>query len=130
MVANAALRRGSLQMSVDRIDDHGAPDVYDAGWRRARNERQCCACHETIRRGDRYAYNKTLFEGSWSAWCWCARCKTMIDHLDVRLADPDEECDPHLDCGHTYEERFDEPPPPEIARLAFLTPDEAQEMAR
>ena len=33
-------------------------------------------------------------------------------------------------CGHDWEDVFEGPPPPEVARLAFLTQEEAQrEMA-
>jgi hypothetical protein len=44
----------------------------------------------------------------------------LDDDLDDNTED--EYCDPELNCGHEYEERWKESPPPEIAALAFWLP--------
>lgn len=110
-------------MSVDCGDEY--PDVYSNGLRRARKEHECDACAETIRRGDRYHYTFCVFEGSANTTKRCARCELMYRAL-LPLIDDESTCDPELNCGHTFENNFGEAPPPELARLAFVTPDEAQ----
>jgi hypothetical protein len=100
-------------------------DVYRDGIRRARVAHKCSACGETIRRGDQYHYTFTVFEGSAETIKRCARCELMYRVL-VPIQSDDMACDPELKCGHTWEDNFREPPPPEVAALAFLTPDEAQ----
>lgn len=104
-------------------------DVYNKITRRARKEHDCCACHQTIRKGDRYVYVSSVYDGAVYTYKRCLRCEAMHSHLARKMAAdgetyefPDEE----LNCGHTYEERWETPPPPELVALAFMTPDEAQ----
>lgn len=92
---------------------------------RARKPRKCMACKETIRVGDRYYRFKGLFDRKWDVYERCARCQKLFDHLSDRMrGDSEEFCDPLLNCGHTYQERWREEPPPEIAALAFALPGE------
>lgn len=100
-------------------------DIYESAVRRSRRDRKCHACKETIRRGDRYHTDRVLFEGRWEATDRCARCETMFRILDPLMGSY-EVCAPELNCGHTWEQNFGEPPPVEIQALAFLTPSEAQ----
>lgn len=93
--------------------------------RTARKEHRCCACREPIRRGDRYNYVALLFDGDLSYFKRCVRCQTIYEHLSAKMDDsgePDEFCDEELNCGHTYEKRWEEPPPEHIAALAFWLP--------
>ena len=112
-------------MSVDCTD--GEPyDVYPTEHlRRARVAHKCDACGEAIRRGDRYSYTFSVFEGEPDTVKRCARCEMMYRAL-VPIQPEDTACDPELKCGHTWEDNFDGPPPDDVARLAFVTPDEAQ----
>jgi hypothetical protein len=112
-------------MSVDCTD--GEPfDVYPNNRiQRARVEHKCGACREPIRRGDMYSYTFAVFDGSPEAIKRCARCELLYRAL-VPIQPEDTACDPELNCGHTWEENFGDPPPEHVARLAFVTPDEAQ----
>lgn len=106
-----------------------ACDVYRVEIRKARKEHRCMACKETIRVGDRYASVHIVFEGEASTVKRCARCETIHRAIQAQWRSkgayemwPAE----RLDCGETWEDEHGDPPPPEIARLAFLTADEAQ----
>jgi hypothetical protein len=96
-------------------------------WRRARKEHRCFACHETIRAGDHYHYIAQMYEGDFNTYKHCARCRAMIDALFAAGA---SEVQWDLHCGTPWEEAFGGEPTPEIAALAFMTPDEAQMLAR
>ena len=99
--------------------------VWSDRWVVARKEHHCRACGETIRPGDRYHKTFYIFDGNPHETKRCARCETIFDHLSGRIAkegDCEEFCDERLACGHTYEERWREEPPPEIAALAFWLP--------
>lgn len=109
-------------MSCDVGDEY--PDVSREKLQRAQKEHRCCACKETIRRGDIYRYVMIIFEGEPESWKYCLRCAAMFDAVN-RALPGDQAPDPNLDCGHTWEELHGECPP-EIERLAFLTADEAQ----
>lgn len=112
-------------MSCECGDDY--PSVHSSGIRRARVEHKCSACSETIRRGDRYHYTFIVFDGEPDETKRCARCEVMYRALVAKHRGiEDFTCDPELKCGHTWEENFDDPLPPEMARLAFVTADEAQ----
>lgn len=112
-------------MSVDCFDSEPV-DVHQSGMRRARKEHRCHACRELIRRGDLYHYTFLVFEGETEQTKRCARCELMWRALSAKMTSGDEWCHEALDCGHSYRERFGEDPPEEIARLAFVTPAEAQ----
>src|SRR5579872_1590933 len=104
-------------------------EVWSEKIRRARKEHECSACKETIRRGDLYSYTFSVFEGSaQDALRRCARCEIIYRSL-INLHSEHgihSGVHPELDCGHSFREIFSEDPPPELARLAFLTASEAQ----
>lgn len=104
-----------------------APDEYSDVWnekqRKARVEHTCCACKETIRRGDVYRVTSSLYDGSWDTWAHCLRCAAMLDALGKRDGGTSAIA-MELDCGVVWED-----PPPEVAALAFLTKDEIQALA-
>lgn len=56
-------------------------DVYNEREPRARVDHVCDACKDTIRRGDRYANVKVVFEGSAETIKRCLRCQRMHEHL-------------------------------------------------
>jgi hypothetical protein len=112
-------------MSVDIDSFDGPNEVATSKVQRARKEHKCDACGELIRRGDLYSYSFFVYDGATSTVKRCARCEVMFRELDERLPSG-EVCAVELDCGHTYEDNFREPPPPELAQLAFVTADEAQ----
>jgi hypothetical protein len=105
-------------------------DVETESYHKARKEHVCCACGETIRKGDRYRKTFVVFEGDVDTYKHCLRCATLMDAISKRIRDGERNYEEavawELDCGHTWQENFDEEPPEEIARLAFLTPDEMQ----
>lgn len=100
------------------------PSVSSEKWRRARKGHQCCACRETIRPGDRYHHLSGIWDGEPDAFKHCARCWHLFQILVDRA---DGEVSLRLDCGTPWGDVFD--PAEEPGDLAFLTPDEAQELA-
>ena len=96
--------------------------VQASEWRRARKAHDCCSCKEGIRPGELYHYTSQLFDGSWDSWKHCARCYAICKALWDSGA---ETIEYELNCGEIWED-----PPPAVARLAFLTRTEAQELAR
>jgi hypothetical protein len=111
-------------MSVDAGDEYA--EVWNEGYHRARKEHKCSACSETIRRGDLYSYTFSVFDGNTDTVKRCARCETMYQALLVLHRGGETTVDPELKCGHIFEEVFEKEPPPELARLAFMTPAEMQ----
>lgn len=98
---------------------------FEHGWRAAAMSLRCDACEIQIAIGDRYHWETWVFDGDDDASARCVRCQAIYEHLTERMrlgGDRDEFCAPALDCGDEYEERWDEPPPPEIAALAFWLP--------
>ena len=112
-------------MSVDTDSFDGPCDVWDEDVRRARKDRHCSACRETIHRGDLYHSTRQLYDGSWTTISRCARCETMYRFLGS-VQPSGEVCAERLDCGHEWAENFSGDPPIEVQALAFLTPAEAQ----
>ena len=105
--------------------DGDYPAVSTIEHRKARKPHKCGACHEAITPGRKYTLCKNLWEGSWYTWLRCERCQAIYEHLSGRMRvedDRDEYCDAELNCGDTYEERWDESPPEAIAALAFWRP--------
>jgi hypothetical protein len=94
----------------------------------AKKQHGCCACDDPIRPGDVYEYTFTKFEGEVSTFKHCLRCATLFHAIARRQREQGLDVGVQFDlgCGHSWEETFDEDPPPEIARLAFFTPEEAQ----
>ena len=108
-------------------DIDGYNEFESISYPRARKEHECCACKETIRRGDKYERFAFKWDGEFECLVRCLRCCAIAEACHARLADWNEEGVAYrLNCGHEWSERFEEEPPPEVARLAFLTPDEAQ----
>ncbi len=103
-------------MCSDDYDDVATVAAHE--WRRARKAHDCCACDEGIRPGERYHYTSQLFDGSWQSWKHCARCYAICTAL---WADGAGAIELELNCGEVWDD-----PPPEVARLAFLTRAEAQ----
>lgn len=99
--------------------------VYSERFPRARKPHVCDACRETIRIGDRYARVGTVFDNRAETIVRCLRCQTIHEHLRT-LGDGDSWPDERLDCGEEYESHWEQPPPAEIAALAFVTPDDMQ----
>jgi hypothetical protein len=110
---------------VSSFSDGESCEVTDDVWRKARKTHTCSACRETIAPGQRYHRTFYVFEGDPGVVIRCARCEAIYTHLNARMRDEGdhgEYCAAELDCGDTYEERWEEAPPPEIAALAFWLP--------
>lgn len=120
-------------MSVD-CDGGERPEVWNEKANRARIAHKCSACSETIRPGDLYHYTFYIFDGVSNTTRRCARCETLYRALVKLHAKEQPEVEdvtepgvhPELECGHTFEQVFKREPPPQLARLAFMTPDEMQ----
>jgi hypothetical protein len=118
-------------MSIDCYDGEPAT-VWNERRVRARKEHRCDACKYPILAGDTYIRDALLFDGSWDVVLRCLRCEAIYVHLEKVHAesrakyDHEDYPDRRLGCGHTYQERWGIEPPPEIARLAFLTAGEIQ----
>lgn len=115
-------------MSVDVFDAEAA-DIWQETSVRAAKDHTCSACKETIRRADFYVLHKILGDDSWTTVRRCLRCDAMYQALDAKIkvaTDHEEAADIRLNCGHEYKKRWGEEPPPELARLAFMTADEMQ----
>jgi hypothetical protein len=112
------------------MDACGPADVYKNVRRKASKAHACSACRDTIPAGHQYHAITIVDDGDVYTYKRCLRCEQIHAHLAARcraLKDwshhwPDEE----LNCGHSYEERWGEAPPEEIAALAFVTPEEMQ----
>jgi len=102
--------------------DFDEPSV-DLGrkWRKARKAHVCFACHEPISPGHYYHHSVMIFDGGIDVYKHCARCWMMIEAL---WAETGEAVEFGLDCGETWED-----PPDDVAALAFMTPEEAQQHA-
>jgi hypothetical protein len=110
-------------MSFDGCDD--VAEVWEQRKRRARKDHKCRACGIKIRRGDLYVYHFSLFEGQVDTVKRCLACDAIYEHL-CSITDFENQPMPALNCGHEYKEVHGREPPPEIARLAFMTPAEMQ----
>lgn len=106
--------------------DGERPSAWSETWRTARKEHRCCSCNERIRAGQRYHYCGGVWDGTGASYKHCARCWTLF-HALVNYSG-EESVDLLLDCGETWDSLYGEPPPEELAALAFLTPAEAQEL--
>ena len=114
-------------MSVDSTDCEPWTVPPDPRRQRARKDHVCSACSETIRRGDLYIYEFSVFDGNSDTVKRCLRCDAIYGHLvDRHRKIDDAHVDRELRCGHDYDEVFSEVPPEAVAALAFMTADEAQ----
>lgn len=100
-------------------------DVYDEHFPRARKAHVCSACEGPIRPGDIYARVGIVFQGEAESLKRCLGCQRIHEHLR-RLAVGEMWPDERLNCGEEYEDHWGEKPPEDIARIAFMTPDEMQ----
>lgn len=117
-------------MSVD-CDGGSHPSVWREKFRRARKEHDCEACGRRIERGEMYSYTFSVYDGNPSETVRCLRCDVLYQLLQEKIGratDGDECADPNLNCGHTWQQRWEEDPPPEVAMLAFYTPAEVAAM--
>ena len=107
---------------------HEIDEIYDAYGEarvRARKVHECDACGDPIRRGDLYTKVGIVWGRSAETVKRCLRCQAIHKHL--RALDPGNLWpDERLNCGEDYRDHWGDDPPPEIARLAFMTPDEMQ----
>lgn len=118
-------------MSVS-ADDCECPEFWRENITKARIAHKCSACREEIPPGSRYKKVVFLFEGAIDTIKRCSRCEAMYQHLLKRMRAQNKDRprwdaelpDASLDCGHTFEEVWKEPPPPDVAELAFLLPGE------
>jgi len=91
-------------------------------WRAAAKEHKCGACLETIPKGHHYHIWSSVLDGRWASIKHCARCWAMVKALHASgFADVVEL---ELNCGETWEDASGEPPPAEVAALAFWLPGE------
>ncbi len=113
-------------MSIDCTD--GEPIVRDSTTqRRARKDHKCSCCGETIPRTHIYFRHFLIWGGTSDTIKRCARCQTLYEALVKSHPDDQETAVAlRLDCGHSYVDVYDEAPPSELERLAFMTPAEMQ----
>jgi hypothetical protein len=110
---------------MSQYGDGECPSVQDDEFRRARKPHKCSACGETVTPGRVYHRTFYVYEGDPNVTIRCERCQALYEHLSDKIAkegDCEEFCDDALNCGHEYEERWEEPPPEAIAALAFWRP--------
>jgi hypothetical protein len=108
---------------MSEYSDGDCCEVFSETTPKARKEHRCHACGETITPGRVYSRTFTVFEGDPDTIIRCERCQALFEHLSEQMSGNSEEyCNATLSCGHEYEERWGEPPPEEIAALAFWLP--------
>ena len=94
-------------------DSDEAVEPLVSAFRRARKQHECFAHYTAI-----------IYDG-FEAFKHCLRCWAIGNAI---LEAGGESCQYDLHCGVSWEEAFGGPPPDEIARLAFLTREEAQRL--
>jgi len=99
----------------------GYCDIYENSRIKARKPRKCDACDEVIAKSHFYHRETMLFDSQWENTNRCLRCEAIYQHLSIKMSKEDMAPRPALDCGEVYQD-----PPESIARLAFITADEAQ----
>jgi hypothetical protein len=101
----------------------GEPVAYRRETRRtARKQHECCACEIPILPGHGYWVIASCWDNSVHTWKRCLRCQVIHDALVPLCSARDEWPDEELNCGHTFEENYDRPPPDWLAALAFWQP--------
>ena len=106
-------------------DDYEPCSFYKHTIVRARKAHRCDACKRQIAPGHRYALVKLAGDGSAETIKRCGACERIYQHLSGKGAARGMQPQERLDCGETYEDEWDEPPPDDIAALAFMTDDDA-----
>jgi hypothetical protein len=69
----------SLSCGCDYYD--GYASLYRATYRKARKEHVCIECHTTIKKGETYEYEISLFEGDFSTKKTCEKCSDLAYSL-------------------------------------------------
>lgn len=107
-------------------------DVYNETWRTARKGHVCSACSMPVDKGHRYCHVTTIYDGMVTHYKRCLRCQALHEHLRDKCYESDSRGysdqlwpDEQLNCGMDYEEEWRQPPPPEIAKLAFWLPGDS-----
>jgi len=95
----------------------------------ARKEHHCYACSEPIRIGDKYAYSVAIGEEGFDSYKHCLRCLAILNAISLAHAKMGSSVAIRwdLNCGENWLDAIGELPD-EIARLAFLTRDEIQQL--
>lgn len=96
--------------------------VYSETVVTARKRHECDACERAIPKGARYCRVATIYDGSVSSYKRCGACQATHEHL--RALDLETWPDEQLGCGLAYEDEWGAVPD-EVARLPFLTDEEA-----
>jgi len=113
-------------MGIDIYD--GDPcSMFKEKVHRAIEAIKCSCCGIGIRVGDYYHRTMFISEARWFTIRRCAPCQKIYEHLLKKRNESkawDMAIDLWLDCGEEYEDEWGEPPPPEIAALAFALPNE------
>lgn len=99
-------------------DVDGDCDLQQSTTITARKPHVCYACRETIEPRERYVRTTQIAEGTASSYHHCLRCWAMLEVLWTKTESAVEW---DLNCGEVWRD-----PPPEVARLAFLTRAEIQ----
>lgn len=110
---------------------HGIEEIYSVyreTLRCARKAHTCDACGETIQPRHRYYSVAAVFQGEVESAKRCLRCQEIHVHLRT-LAPGDMWPDEALNCGTDYEDEWGDLPD-DVARLAFLSQDEAQALGK
>jgi len=102
------------------VDEHYG--FYHEVQRTARKRHECCACEIPIDPGHRYTIASAKWDGSVREWKRCARCQFLHEQLREVCSAAGDWPDEDLNCGHTFEERWERQAPPELAALAFWQP--------
>jgi hypothetical protein len=97
-------------------------EVYNERIVRARKPRHCCACYGVISPRTQYTRVATIYDGRVTTYTRCAPCQRTHEHLRDLGRESDRWPDERLACGREYEDEWDEPPPADIASLAFALP--------
>ena len=66
-------------------DNDCAPKVYNKTIRKARKEHWCTECSDTIKKGERYEYVTSFYDGGWSEYKTCLPCVGIAEDLGCRL---------------------------------------------
>lgn len=101
-------------------------EVVKDEFRRARKPHGCSACRESIPAGHDYHYGFYITDGEPDAYKHCLRCWEMFLELCSVSREPVAF---DLDCGHVWEDTIGELPE-RVARLAFMSPEDAQQALR
>jgi hypothetical protein len=94
---------------------------------RARKTHTCECCDQQIRPGDYYFRDFLAWEGTCEVVKRCPACQLIYRQLNAMMTD-DEAADRRLGCGHEFREKWGREPPAELARLAFATPEEKNQL--